>query len=92
MVHDLKVDDNKSFRLWKKLETESIAIVVAGISLFVAALSLFVAGVSIKSAIKADMRSEMQDMQIEQLSDDVQTYRFQVSLLEAKLQAGEPDG
>lgn len=85
MATDLQ--DNAKYRLWKEFIGESKAVTIASVSLIVAVLSLLMAWMATYDAIHARADNAQQAIHIEQLSDDVATYRFQISLLHADLRA-----
>lgn len=87
MAEDLQAENNRFHRLFRQFSNESKAVSIATVALVVSALSLLMAWMAVYDAIHARSDVKAQDIRLEQLGDDVATYRFQISLLQADLKA-----
>ena len=91
MATDLQATTNLLNKVIEKIEAKNksvpIAVTAVAIAVFAVFFSGLISAMGLLFTIQANSKVDQQNQTIERLSDDVDTYRFQISLLHADLEA-----
>jgi len=84
---DLDEKVNLGAKLARKFSNEALAVGLSAAALVLAATALVIAFLGVLLMLQSAAETKQQNVHIEQLGDDVATYRFQQSLTHSELKA-----
>ncbi len=84
---DLDEKVNLGAKLARKFSNEALAVGLSAAALVLAAMGFAVAFMGLFFMLQASAKINQQDIHLEQLSDDVATYRFQQTMTHAEMKA-----